>query len=68
MGKYQKYRTARARAAWMLINRLTKLRPREKYKLATSQVIPILLYEAELHDTGWEEGRRLLSESWRWII
>ena len=47
--KHPKYRTQNARQVWMMIRRLTRLPPREIFKLVVGQITPILLYEAELH-------------------
>ena len=49
--KHQKYRMQKAKAAWNVVRRLTRLPPAEKCKIVVSQIIPILLYETELHDT-----------------
>ena len=65
--KHQKYRTSRARAMWEMVKRLTRLHPKEKAQIVVGQILPTLLYEAELHDTPWEEGQRLLREMRRWI-
>ena len=47
--------------------RLTKLPPREKAKIVVAQIPPTPLYGAELHDTPWEAGERLLRKMNRWI-
>ena len=51
--KHQRYRTQKARAAFNLVRRLSRLPPREKRKVVVGQVIPILVYGAEQHDTQW---------------
>ena len=60
-GMGQKYRVQKMRAAWGMIKRLTRLPPREKAKVVVGQPLPMLPYGAELHDTPWDEGARLVS-------
>ena len=66
--KHQKYRTQKTRAVWGMIRSLTRLLPREKAKVVVGQLLPMLLYGAELHDTPWEEGARLVGEMSRWAV
>ena len=66
--KHQKYRPQRTRAAWGMIKRLTRLPPRETAKLVVGQLLPMLLYGAELHDSPWEEGAWLAREMSRWVV
>ena len=51
-----------------MVRQLTRLPPREKAKIVGAQILPTLLYGAELHDKPWEEGKRLLREMTRWIV
>ena len=53
---------------WEPSKRLTRLAPKEKAQVVVSQILPTLLYRAELHDTPWEEGGRILREMVRWIL
>ena len=52
----------------MMIRRLTRLPPREIFKLVVGQITPILLYGAGLHHEELEEGRKLLRAMSRWVI
>ena len=49
--KYQKYRVLKAKAAWEMVKRLTRLRQIEKAQIVVGQILPTLLYGAELFDT-----------------
>ena len=66
--RHQKYRVQKTRAARGMIKRLTRLPPREKAKLVVGLLLPMLLYVAELHDTSWEEGARLVRQMSRWVV
>ena len=65
--KHQKYRAQKARAMWNVVKRLTRLPLREKAKVVVAQILPTLVDRAELNDTPWGQGERLLREMTRWI-
>ena len=51
-----------------MIKRLTRLPPKEKAKVEVAQLLPILLYGSELHDTRWEEAAKFVREMSRWVV
>ena len=61
-------REAKARGAWQHIRRLTRLPPRAKRQVVAGQLLPLLLYGAELHQHPTESMRRLVREWQRWIV
>ncbi|KAF8416304.1 hypothetical protein EV426DRAFT_700104 [Tirmania nivea] len=61
------HRTAKAKAAWELVQRLTKLPPKGKKQIVCGQELPILTYGAELHTEPSEEMERLSAEWGRWV-
>ncbi|KAF8416439.1 hypothetical protein EV426DRAFT_721797 [Tirmania nivea] len=65
--KHQAYRTAKGKAAWELVRRLTKLPPKGKKQIVCGQLLPILTYGAELHTEPSEVMERLSAEWGRWI-
>ena len=66
--RHQKYRTQKARAAWNMVRRLSKLCPGGKRKIITQQILPILTYGCELHYEPSEQQRRLAAECQRWVV
>ena len=65
--RHQKFRQAKANAAFQLIRRLTRLPPREKKKIVVSQLMPILTYGAELHSEPSEKGELIAAEWNRFV-
>jgi len=66
--RHQKYRTQKARAAWEMIRRLSRLPALGQRKIVTQQILPILTYGCELYPEPSEEQRRLAGEIQRWVV
>jgi len=66
--RHQKYRTQKAKAAWEMVRRLSRLTALGKRKIVTQQILPILTYGCELYPEPSEQQRRLASEIQRWVI
>ena len=66
--RHQKYRAQRARAAWEMVKRLSKLTALGKRKIVIQQILPILTYGCELYPQPNEQQRRLAAEIYRWVV
>jgi len=66
--RHQKYRCQKAKAAWEVVRRLSKLPAKGKRTILTQQLLPILTYGCELYPTASEQQRRLANEMYRWTI
>jgi len=65
--KHWKFRTGRAEAEFNLIRKLSRLPPEAKRKIVIRQLLPILTYGSELHNTPPEESSRLAAKWARWV-
>jgi len=66
--RHQKYRCQKAKAAWDVVRRLSKLPARGKRAILTQQLLPILTYGCELYPIPSEQQRRLAYEMYRWVV
>jgi len=66
--RHQKYRCQKARAAWEVVRRLSKLPAKGKRTILTQQLLPILTYGCELYQDASEQQRRLANEMYRWAV
>jgi len=66
--RHQKYRSQKAKAAWDMIRRLSRLPAEGKRKVLTQQLLPILTYGCELYHEPSEQQERLAYEMYRWTI
>jgi len=66
--RHQKYRCQKAKAAWEVVKRLSKLPARGKRTILTQQLLPILTYGCELYPDPSEQQRRLAYELYRWTV
>jgi len=66
--RHQKYRTQKARAAWSMVRRLSKLAAPGKRRIITQQILPILTYGCELYHEPSEQQQRLAAECQRWVV
>jgi len=66
--RHQKYRSQKAKAAWEVVRRLSKLPAGGKRVIATQQLLPILTYGSELYPNPSEQQHRLANEIYRWTI
>jgi len=66
--RHQKYRSQKAKAAWEVVRRLSKLPARGKRAILTQQLLPILTYGSELYPNPSEQQRRLANEMYRWTV
>jgi len=66
--RHQKYRTQRAKAAWDMVRRLSKLAAIGKRRIITQQILPILTYGCELYAEPSEQQQRLAAECQRWVV
>ena len=64
--KHWKYRTAKARGAWQMVRRLTRLPPKEKK--IVPQLLLILTYGGELHHIPTKEAQALAAEMNRFVV
>ena len=64
--RHQKYRCQKAKAAWEVVKRLSKLPAKGKRLILTQQLLPILTYGCELYPDPSEQQRRLAYEMYRW--
>ena len=65
--RHTKFREGKAKAASQQVRRLTRLPPREKKKIVVSQLLPILMYGCELHNTPTARGEGYAAEWNRFI-
>ena len=66
--RHQKYRCQKAKAAWDMVKRLSKLPARGKRQILTQQLLPILTYGCELYPDPSEQQERLAYEMYRWVV
>jgi len=66
--RHQKYRAQKAKAAWGMVRRLSKLAAASKRRVITQQILPILAYGCELYYEPREQQRRLAAECQRWAV
>ena len=66
--RHQKYRCQKAKAAWEVVRRLSRLPARGKRSVLTQQLLPILTYGCELYPEPSEQQRRLAYEMYRWTV
>jgi len=66
--RHQKYRSQKAKAAWEVVKRLSKLPAKGKRSILTQQLLPILTYGCELYPEPSEQQRRLANEMYRWVV
>jgi len=66
--RHQKYRSKKAKAAWDIIRRLSRLPALGKRKILTQQLLPILTYGCELYPDPSEQQERLTYEMYRWTV
>ena len=66
--RHQKYRAQKARAAWEMVRRLSKLAAVGKRRIITQQILPILTYGCELYFEPSEQQQRLAAECQRWVV
>jgi len=66
--RHQKCRTQKAKAAWEMMRRLSKLAAVSKRRLITQQILPILTYGCELYFQPSEQQQRLAAECQRWVV
>jgi len=66
--RHQKYRCQKAKAAWEVVRRLSKLPARGKTAILTQQLLPILTYRCELYPDPSEQQRRLAIDMYRWTV
>ena len=66
--KHAKYREGKARAAFQLVKRLSRLPLREKKKIVLSQILPILTYGCELHHKPTSRDSADAAEYPRWVV
>jgi len=67
--RHQKYRNQKAKAAWEVVQRLSKLPAGPgKRMILTQQLLPILTYGCELYPDPSEQQRRLANDIYRWTV
>jgi len=66
--RHRKYRSQKAKAAWEVVKRLSKLPAKGKRSILTQQLLPILTYGSELYPEPSEQQRRLAYEMYRWVV
>jgi len=66
--RHQKYRTQKAKGAWSMVRRLSKLNSAGKRRVITQQILPILTYGCELHYEPSEQQKRLAADCQRWVV
>jgi len=66
--RHQKYRCQKAKAAWEVVKRLSKLPAKGKRTILTQQLLPILTYGCELYPDPSEQQRRLAYDMYRWTV
>jgi len=66
--RHQKYRTQKAKAAWDMVRRLSKLAAVSKRRIIVQQILPILTYGCELYFEPSEQQLRLAAECQRWVV
>jgi len=66
--RHQKYRCQKAKAAWEVVKRLSKLPAKAKRTILTQQLLPILTYGSELYHVPSEQQRRLANDMYRWVV
>jgi len=66
--RHQKYRSQKAKAAWEVVRRLSRMPAEGKRKILTQQLLPILTYRCELYPDPSEQQRRLANELYRWVV
>jgi len=62
--RHQKYRSQKARAAWEVVRRLSRLPAAGKRKIVIQQILPILRYGCELYPSSKRDWQRKYNDGW----